>query len=110
MDTSTKTSISARAKINNALRDGKLKKPSCCDGCGKETSELEAHHPKGDKHPEVIVWICTTCHGDAHAGREKRAVDGPWTKAAKDMEIGRRRKRERRLGGHPDAEHETETM
>ena len=114
MDTSTPQSIKARSVINNGLRDGKIKKPNCCDGCGKETSDIEAHHPKGDKHPDVIVWLCTTCHGSAHEGREKRLSDSPvnsqrgkWERAAMAMDRSRKR---RRLGGSPDAEHETETM
>lgn len=80
MDTSTPESISARARINNALRDGKIKKPSCCDGCGKHTSDIEAHHRSGAKNQDDIVWLCTTCHGRAHEGREKRLSDSPVNK------------------------------
>lgn len=103
MDTSTKTSISARAKINNALRDGKLKKPSACEGCGKETSDIEAHHPKGDKHPDVIVWLCTTCHGSAHEGREKRLSDSPVNRVRDGFRKAAKK-------AFAKGEHETETM
>lgn len=85
MDTSTPQSIKARSVINNGLRDGKLKKPAACQGCGKETSDIEAHHPKGDKHPDVIVWLCTTCHGGAHEGREKRLSDSPVNRLRRGM-------------------------
>ena len=85
MDTSTKTSISARAKINNALRDGKIEKPSACQGCGKKTGDIEAHHHKGDKNPEAIKWLCTKCHGAAHEGRDKHLAKGmSWRQAARD--------------------------
>ena len=85
MDTSTPQSIKARSVINNGLRDGKIKKPDCCDGCGKKTSEVEAHHPRGDKHPEVIVWLCLKCHGSAHAGRDKHLSDSPVNRLRKGM-------------------------
>ena len=103
MDTSTKTSISARAKINNALRDGKLKKPSACEGCGTKTSDIEAHHFKGDKDPESVRWLCTTCHGSAHAGRDKHLSDSPINRAKKLM-------RQAAKKAFAKGEHETETM
>lgn len=80
MDTSTPQSIKARSVINNGLRDGKIQKPDTCDGCGKKTGGLEAHHPRGDKHPDVIVWLCLDCHGAAHAGRDKHLSDSPVNK------------------------------
>lgn len=54
----------ARAKINNALRDGRLKKPSTCRKCGKHTSKLTAHHTSGySKNGErKVIWICYHCH------------------------------------------------
>jgi len=96
MDTSTKTSIAARARINNALRDGKIKKPAACQGCGKKTGDLEAHHHKGDKVPGAVKWLCTTCHGAAHEGRDKHLKGTSWRQAARDA-VGK-------------GEHETETM
>jgi len=89
MDTSTKTSISARAKINNALRDGKIEKPAACQGCGEKTSEIQAHHYKGDKNPEAIRWLCLKCHGAAHEGRDKHlSKKGRWRAAVEKATDG----------------------
>lgn len=51
----------ARAKINNALRDGRLKKPSTCKKCGKHTSKLQFHHTDY-RNPKKGYWICASCH------------------------------------------------
>ena len=51
--------------LNNALRDGKLKKwPLCAlpECCGKP----QAHHPDYDQ-PFAVVWLCSAHHKQAHA-------------------------------------------
>lgn len=54
----------ARAKINNAIRDGRLKKPKTCSKCGKHTSKLTAHHTSGygDNGKRKVRWLCYHCH------------------------------------------------
>lgn len=71
----------ARAKINNALRDGRLKKPKSCAKCGKHTSKLTAHHKNGYSgvNARNITWLCYHCHkvetdkahGHSRIGRKK---------------------------------------
>ena len=48
----------ARAKINNALRSGQIKK-SPCEICGIE--KVEAHHPDY-RSPLKIRWLCRKHH------------------------------------------------
>lgn len=47
--------------VNNAIRDGKLTKPSSCENCNKKT-KVEAHHKDYSK-PLNIRWLCIKCHG-----------------------------------------------
>lgn len=48
--------------IGNALRDGKIIKPSACQKCLAVT-KIEAHHPDYSK-PFEVEWLCLTCHGE----------------------------------------------
>lgn len=54
----------ARSKINNALRDGKIKKPHTCAKCGRHTAKLQAHHKHGysGTNNRSIEWLCPHCH------------------------------------------------
>lgn len=52
----------ARIAVGNALRDGRLSKPSKCSKCGAET-KLEAHHEDYSK-PLDVQWLCNSCHVD----------------------------------------------
>jgi hypothetical protein len=56
----------AKNAVNNALRDGKIKKPDKCDKCGS-TDALSAHHHKGydKKHWLDVQWLCRDCHNAA---------------------------------------------
>ena len=51
----------ARNAVNNAVRDGKLKKLPCFI-CG---DVAEAHHPDYGR-PLDVVWLCNTHHREAH--------------------------------------------
>lgn len=48
--------------VNNAIRDGKLKRQPCWV-CG---SKAHAHHPDYDR-PLDVVWLCPAHHKQAHA-------------------------------------------
>jgi len=50
--------VKARAILNNAVRDGRLKKQTCAI-CKDENSE--AHHKDYTK-PLEVVWLCKTHH------------------------------------------------
>lgn len=50
--------------INNAIRDGRLKKESHCSNCGSDFS-VHAHHDDY-KFPMTIRWLCAACHKEWH--------------------------------------------
>lgn len=58
---------SARIALSNAVRDGKVMKPSCCQRCWRVTSSrrLHGHHHDYSK-PLEVEWICSACHGKEH--------------------------------------------
>jgi hypothetical protein len=51
----------AHCKVNNAVRDGRLHKPSFCEICGK-VCKPHAHHADYSR-PLEVIWICPECHG-----------------------------------------------
>lgn len=74
----------AHAKIDNAVRSGKLFRPEICECCNKKpkkeyfdrwlrkTIELEyksvgivAHHIDYEK-PLEVIWLCRKCHSKIH--------------------------------------------
>lgn len=57
---------SARNAVSNALRDGKLVRPSECSCCGKECKPQGHHWSYEEEHWLDVVWLCTRCHADEH--------------------------------------------
>jgi len=57
--------IKAQNSINNAIRDGRMEKPTTCEEC-PSTGKIQAHH---DDYalPLVVRWLCRTCHIAWHA-------------------------------------------
>ena len=51
--------------VNNAVRDGVLKKPSECSSCGKTNCRIEGHHSDYDR-PLDVQWLCSACHRAWH--------------------------------------------
>ena len=51
----------ARQILQYHLRKGKVVKLPC--RCGAR--DVQAHHPDYSK-PLEVVWLCSTCHGEAH--------------------------------------------
>lgn len=61
--------------VTNAVRDGKLIRPSKCENCGindwgVKRSMIEAHHYLGYEPPNwlKIQWLCTNCHKLSEGG------------------------------------------
>jgi len=55
--------------LNNAIRDGKIKKPTKCSICGVENVLIHGHHEDYSK-PLEVIWCCEQCHEKLH-GRLK---------------------------------------
>lgn len=49
----------------NALKKGRLTKPSLCQCCGAAPKRMEMHHPDYSK-PLEVLFLCSKCHGKAH--------------------------------------------
>ena len=60
----------ARAKVQRALRSGKLTKTPC-ECCGEE--KVQAHHHDYDK-PLEVQWLCRKCHTTHHY----KSVERDW--------------------------------
>lgn len=54
----------AQNAVNNAIRDGKLKKLPCAM-CGSQEN-VQGHHKDYSKALDV-VWLCAKCHHRVHA-------------------------------------------
>ncbi len=60
----------ARSAVSNAIRDGKVEKPVCCEYCGN-TENIQAHHSSYAADMQLLVtWLCAICHGEVHRDYE----------------------------------------
>jgi hypothetical protein len=58
---------SARQVVRDAVRRGRISKPSTCEGCDETFDKglLHGHHEDYGK-PLEIEWLCTSCHTKRH--------------------------------------------
>ena len=61
----------AHSLVNNAVRDGRLIKPTECEICGEQYQVLHAHHKDYNK-PLEVEWLCPVCHSLTHHPRIAR--------------------------------------
>ena len=54
----------ARWAVGDAIRAGKLVRPTRCSRCDHEGS-VEGHHPDYSR-PLCVVWVCRKCHLEIH--------------------------------------------
>ena len=59
-DPKNRQKVEARYAAINAVRYGKLIRPTNCSRCGTRCTP-EAHHPDYSK-PLDVEWLCRTCH------------------------------------------------
>src|SRR3990167_11178244 len=57
--------INASAKVSQAVRSGKIKKPKGCLVCG-DSHRIIGHH-FDYKKPLKVIWFCAKCHSRWHA-------------------------------------------
>lgn len=57
----------AQYAVGNALRDGKLERPTICEHCGASEKKIQGHHWSYlPEHWLDVIWLCTSCHGKEH--------------------------------------------
>lgn len=57
----------AKTAVNNAVRNGRLIKPDCCERCGAPTQKERLHGHHADYSRQLDVeWLCQPCHGKEH--------------------------------------------
>lgn len=57
----------AWAKLNRELEAGRIRRPDCCEMCGRHR-KLHAHHYLGyaPEHALDVKWVCVRCHHELH--------------------------------------------
>ena len=53
--------------LGNAVKNGRIKKPTICPNCGSlpKRRNMHAHHDDYAK-PLDVQWLCSQCHHDKH--------------------------------------------
>ena len=65
----------AHYSVSNAVRDGRLVRPSSCSECSS-TYKVEAHHDDYSK-PLDVRWLCEPCHKTWHKFNEPKYEKEP---------------------------------
>lgn len=78
----------ARSLLSQAIKSGRLVRPSTCEGCGRDpgpnragATQIQGHHHRGYDHPLDVRWLCSYCHYLEHPPVRvwtlERALAGP---------------------------------
>lgn len=62
----------AHNRVNRAVIDGRIVKPTACEKCGEGERGLHAHHDDYLRQLEVR-WLCPGCHHQWHAANGEAA-------------------------------------
>ena len=73
--------------VSNAVRDGRLKKPSNCTICGEAKPRIHGHHYDYTK-PLDVIWCCPSCHSKIHKGEIEAKVTFEQLKINLDIDKG----------------------
>jgi hypothetical protein len=65
--------VRAADAVYQALKRGKLVRPSSCEWCGGTNRKIQAHHEDYSK-PLEVIWLCIPCHSARHG--MLRAITG----------------------------------
>lgn len=68
-----KKKVACDRMVNNAVRDGFLKKPQICEICKVGSERIHGHHCDYNK-PLDVMWMCPSCHSDWH--RKNEPING----------------------------------
>jgi ribosomal protein S27AE len=60
-----KEKLKANYTLTNAVRDGRVCKPSACERCGTTGVRIHGHHDDYSK-PLDVRWLCDKCHKYVH--------------------------------------------
>lgn len=57
----------AHVILGNAVKNGRIQKPSQCSKCGsiERSRKIHAHH-EDYARPLDVIWLCAQCHHDTH--------------------------------------------
>ena len=71
----------ARGAAQQAVWNGRLKKPISCEICGDQESRIVAHHWSYlQEHRLDVLWVCDDCHADTSSNSKLSAYDeAKWT-------------------------------
>ena len=59
--------VMAQNALGNAVRDGKVEKPSDCQHCLENNGIIHGHHWSYEEvHWLDVMWLCPSCHGAEH--------------------------------------------
>ena len=66
--------MEARAVLREAIRRGKIIRPSICEECGRVT-RLSGHHSDYTQ-PLEVIWLCSSCHKFKHPVNSREREEG----------------------------------